>query len=686
MGVQLSVERAVRKARGKPYDEDTLKKLNDLFERHPESAHDRVWNIIRQRGEEAKRRVRDKNRRSADDVSPQVPATVDEYGAPSGHNSGSSSSNDNATVARRTWRNCVGGQPSLPLRVVKPETLQQLVAVVHDAHRLRLHLRAVGSGHSFSDITSTTDAILVDMVLLRRVAMVDNGDAGIAATSTSRAATAGSGSHSADQGGEAQPARSRSGGPLVRVEAGITVCDLNTELDNRGLALVNMGAYDGQTFAGALSTGTHGSGIAYGPLANCVRAIVLVAADGTVYQIEPATNNRSRSRSGNDGYGPFSDAATFEGHLGGVPVVLRQDDAWFRTALVAMGCVGVIYSYVIEVTQAFPVRELRTATRWDDVRKELLPALWAPVAPAVAAVDHFELVLNPYLSWSHNACIRVERQRLGSGAGRGTANGRASAAEGAAAIILPSGVRLDWLSALLEELSIDSLPRLVGLFNHLPIISPIAINRALAMLVERGPYIDKSFRVFNLGPPNRIKAQAVELHCDARQCVPVIDKLLRVFRDEARQHDWYLAGPLGIRFVGASDAFLAPQAGRMTCAIELDMLVGVETGAQLARRIKERMCCMATSENDNDDDDDDDNGDLDLINGDDIRTWYPDFASWHAVYRQLNATGMFNNKFTDRVGISVPTERDMVAGVHVEDVHVEDEDAVRSPADSARTY
>ncbi len=57
-------------------------------------------------------------------------------------------------------------------------------------------------------------------------------------------------------------------GRLFRVQCGITVANLNAVLDKKGLALINMGAYDGQTVSGALSTGTHGSGAAYGPMAS----------------------------------------------------------------------------------------------------------------------------------------------------------------------------------------------------------------------------------------------------------------------------------------------------------------------------------------------------------------------------------------------------------------------------------
>jgi hypothetical protein len=48
-------------------------------------------------------------------------------------------------------------------------------------------------------------------------------------------------------------------------------------------------------------------------------------------------------------------------------------------------------------------------------------------------------------------------------------------------------------------------------------------------LVEKKPYIDKSFNVFSLGAANNVKALALELHYDAKQCVPTIDKLLVVF-------------------------------------------------------------------------------------------------------------------------------------------------------------
>ncbi|KAK0715177.1 D-arabinono-1,4-lactone oxidase [Lasiosphaeris hirsuta] len=294
-----------------------------------------------------------------------------------------------------------------------------------------------------------------------------------------------------------------------------------------------------------------------------------------------------------------------------------------------MGCLGVVYEYVLEVAEAFAVRESRSSTTWKEVREELKPELWAPVPPVVSAVDHFELVLNPYTRWFRNACVKVERTRLPGDTPS-------------------SGQRQDWLSAILEQVAIQKAPDLVAFLTNVPFVSPLVIDQAIMTLVYKEPYIDKSYNVFSLGAANEIKGMALELHCDAEQCVPTIDKLLHVFQEQALRYMWYMAGPLGIRFVAPSDAFLAPEAGRMTCTIELAMLVGLRTGEDLARHVKERMCTKdSTSVRVHW------GLDLDFATGEDLRAWYPDFGRWQEVYKGLNSTGMFNNKFTDRMGISL---------------------------------
>jgi L-gulonolactone oxidase len=68
---------------------------------------------------------------------------------------------------------------------------------------------------------------------------------------------------------------------LVRAEGGIGLRALVRELHRHGLALPNLGDIDAQSLAGALATGTHGTGARLGNLSTAVAAMELVLADGS---------------------------------------------------------------------------------------------------------------------------------------------------------------------------------------------------------------------------------------------------------------------------------------------------------------------------------------------------------------------------------------------------------------------
>src|SRR5205823_6161536 len=74
---------------------------------------------------------------------------------------------------------------------------------------------------------------------------------------------------------------------LFRVEGGMLIAGLNQVLNDAQLAMLNLGGYTGQTIAGAIVTGTHGSGMDLGPLADFVMSLQLVTTGGKLYQIEP---------------------------------------------------------------------------------------------------------------------------------------------------------------------------------------------------------------------------------------------------------------------------------------------------------------------------------------------------------------------------------------------------------------
>ncbi len=73
----------------------------------------------------------------------------------------------------------------------------------------------------------------------------------------------------------------------MTVQGGIRLRELNRTLDGLGLALTNLGDIDEQTIAGAIATGTHGTGARFGGLATQVRALELLLADGSTLTCSP---------------------------------------------------------------------------------------------------------------------------------------------------------------------------------------------------------------------------------------------------------------------------------------------------------------------------------------------------------------------------------------------------------------
>ncbi|KAJ1729997.1 D-arabinono-1,4-lactone oxidase [Coemansia biformis] len=140
------------------------------------------------------------------------------------------------------FRNWAGTFQSQPRWYLAPETEQDIVGIIHAARRTKLGVKAVGSGHSPSDI-ACTDSVMLNMDKMRRVLAHD-----------AEACT-------------------------LTVEAGIRLHDLHRELERRGMALSSVGRISDQSIGGAIATATHGTGIAFGDLSSAITGLVLV--DGT---------------------------------------------------------------------------------------------------------------------------------------------------------------------------------------------------------------------------------------------------------------------------------------------------------------------------------------------------------------------------------------------------------------------
>jgi FAD-linked oxidoreductase len=151
------------------------------------------------------------------------------------------------------WSNWTGDQRCAPFAIERPSSEEELAAVVGKAAAGGQRVRAVGSGHSFTDC-ACTDGLMIDMSGLTRVLAVDEA-AG-----------------------------------LVTVEGGIRLHELGPRLARHGLSLENQGDIDRQTVTGAIATATHGTGVRFQNISSRVAALRLVTAGGEVLELSPQSD------------------------------------------------------------------------------------------------------------------------------------------------------------------------------------------------------------------------------------------------------------------------------------------------------------------------------------------------------------------------------------------------------------
>jgi L-gulonolactone oxidase len=212
------------------------------------------------------------------------------------------------------WRNWAGDQVCAPAARDEPESEAELIEAVERAAAAGHRVRVAGAGHSFTDI-ALTDGVQLS---LRRMSRVLDSEA--------------------------------SG--LVEVEGGIRLRELGVALAERGLAMENLGDVDAQTLAGALATGTHGTGVGFRNLSSQVEGMRLVTADG--------------------------------------PLDVTGDD--LRAARVGLGALGVVSRVTLRCVPLYTLRRV-------DERRPLDETL-SRLDSLAAERERFEFFSFPYSRWA----------------------------------------------------------------------------------------------------------------------------------------------------------------------------------------------------------------------------------------------------------------------------------------------
>jgi L-gulono-1,4-lactone dehydrogenase len=225
------------------------------------------------------------------------------------------------------WRNWAGDQRCSPAELVSPADRDRLAEAIAAAAAAGRRVSVAGSGHSFTE-AALTDGTMIDLGALSGVIEADR-----------------------DSG-------------LVKVGGGTVLADLNQELARLGLAMENLGDIDRQTIAGAISTGSHGTGATLRSISAQVEAVELVPADG------------------------------------GVRELTADDGDLLRAARVGVGALGAISAVTLRCVPAFVLERVDAPAPREEV--------FASFGERAAANDHFELFTFPYA----DSALVLERNRV----------------------------------------------------------------------------------------------------------------------------------------------------------------------------------------------------------------------------------------------------------------------------------
>jgi FAD/FMN-containing dehydrogenase len=191
------------------------------------------------------------------------------------------------------WRNWAGNVVATPARIERPGSIEAVQELVADATRAGQSVRVAGAGHSFTPICAT-DGMLLDLSDLSGVIEID-----------------------ADE-------------QTATILGGTRIHQIGAPLFEAGLAVANQGDIDVQAIAGAIGTGTHGTGRRFGSFSSTLIACQIVTATGELLTID------------------------------------ESDMETLRAARVSLGTLGVMVSVTLQLVAAYKLRRRSWPVTWDE--------------------------------------------------------------------------------------------------------------------------------------------------------------------------------------------------------------------------------------------------------------------------------------------------------------------------------
>jgi L-gulono-1,4-lactone dehydrogenase len=364
-----------------------------------------------------------------------------------------------ASRGGETWRNWAGNESARPNRMAVPRSADEVASEVRKAAADGLTVRMAGTGHSF------TPAAVTDGVLLH-----PGGLAGI------RSVDAAAG--------------------LVTAGAGCPLRVLNAELLARGLSLANMGDIQVQTVAGAIQTGTHGTGRDVGGMAAQVAGLELVLADGTIVTcgVSPGGTTPQASRGS-----------------------ASPPPGLFDAARVGLGALGILTAVTFRVVPAFLLEAREEPMRWSEVTARL--------DELTSENEHFEFYWFPHTE----GCL-TKRNNRSAGPPRPLSRTR---------------YLLD------DEFLSNTVFGVTCRLGHMVpgMIKPV--NAAAGRALGSRTYVDAAYRVFT--SPRRVRFKEQEYAIPRESLGDVLAEVRALFG----RRDWRISFPIEVRVTPGDDPWLS---------------------------------------------------------------------------------------------------------------------------------
>lgn len=184
-----------------------------------------------------------------------------------------------------TWKNWSASVFARPKKFVRPNHLDELMTLVKNCRDEGVTIRLVGAGHSFTPLVATSE-VLISLDNLTGIVKVNKTE------------------------------------QLVTLWGGTRLRDVGPLLNELGFAMENLGDINDQSIAGAISTGTHGTGSQFKSISNQVEGITLLTASGELINIDR-----------------------------------RDNEEYFEAARLSLGMLGIIVKVTLRVVKAYSLHE-----------------------------------------------------------------------------------------------------------------------------------------------------------------------------------------------------------------------------------------------------------------------------------------------------------------------------------------